>query len=72
MKRVLIFLVLVIVLVSLNWFRGLKAQDLSKLSDEQLPRLLQQNRTVWQVIDVNFPRNSDLGVPDQQDINSNK
>ena len=37
--------VLVIVLVSLNWFRGLMAQDLSRLSDEQLSELLQRRNT---------------------------
>lgn len=42
MKRVFAFVILVIVLVSLSWFKDLLAQDLSELTDEQKKELLQQ------------------------------
>ncbi len=40
MKKLLFFALLVIVLVSLNWFRELWAQDLSKMSEDQKKELL--------------------------------
>ena len=35
MRKIIFFVTLVIILVSLNWFRELVAQDLSNVSDEQ-------------------------------------
>ncbi|HEX2897857.1 MAG TPA: hypothetical protein VHP63_07400, partial [candidate division Zixibacteria bacterium] len=40
MRKVFFFSLLVIVLVSLSWFKDLLAQDLSKVSDEQKKELL--------------------------------
>ncbi|MGH8015930.1 MAG: polysaccharide biosynthesis/export family protein, partial [Candidatus Zixiibacteriota bacterium] len=40
MRKVFLFILLVIVLVSLSWFKDLLAQDLSKVSDEQKKELL--------------------------------
>ena len=41
MRKIIFFITLVIVLVSLNWFRELVAQDLSNVSNEQRAELLQ-------------------------------
>jgi len=41
MKKFLFFALLVIVLVSLNWFKNLWAQDLSKMSEDQKKELIQ-------------------------------
>ncbi|HOP06266.1 MAG TPA: SLBB domain-containing protein [candidate division Zixibacteria bacterium] len=43
-KKILILAVLVIVLVSMNWFRVLLAQDLSSLSEDQKAELFRQYR----------------------------
>jgi len=40
MRKVFFFVLLVIVLVSLNWFKDLLAQDLSNMSDDQKEQLL--------------------------------
>ncbi|MCH7689616.1 MAG: SLBB domain-containing protein [candidate division Zixibacteria bacterium] len=53
MRKIIFFVTLVIVLVSLNWFRELTAQDLSNISDEQKAKLLK----------IYKARNS--GVPDK-------
>ncbi len=42
MRKLIIFIILVIVLVSLNWFRAARAQDLGSLSADELSRLKQQ------------------------------
>lgn len=39
MRKLLLFVILVIVLVSINWFRGVLAQDLSSLSPSQIEQL---------------------------------
>ena len=48
------------------------AQDFSELGSEQQDQSLQHDRSVTQVIDQNLTHNPDLGVPDQQDISSNR
>ncbi|MCH9023767.1 MAG: SLBB domain-containing protein [candidate division Zixibacteria bacterium] len=40
MRKIIFFVTLVIILVSLNWFRELTAQDLSNVSDEQRAELM--------------------------------
>lgn len=42
MKRLLLLLILVIILVSLNWFSRTSAQDLSSLSEDQKAALMEQ------------------------------
>ncbi len=42
MRKLLFLIIIVIILVSLNWFRELMAQDLSTLSDHQKASLLQK------------------------------
>lgn len=44
-KKIIILTVLVIILVSLNWFRTVMAQDLSSLSEEQKALLQQYQQT---------------------------
>ncbi len=39
MRKIILFAALVIILVSLNWFRELVAQDLSNVSDKQKAEL---------------------------------
>ncbi|MFQ5500331.1 MAG: SLBB domain-containing protein, partial [Candidatus Zixiibacteriota bacterium] len=45
LRRSVLFAILVIILVSLNWFKSLLAQDLSSLSEEQKQQLLQKYRS---------------------------
>ncbi len=42
LKRILFFILFVIIIVSLNWFKVVLAQDLSKLSDEEKEQLIKQ------------------------------
>jgi len=43
-RKILIIAILVIVLVSINWFQSLVAQDLSQLSDEEKQALIDKYR----------------------------
>ena len=49
MKKILVIIVLVIVLISLNWFKVLLAQDISSLSKEQLKLLYQKSRSAGEI-----------------------
>ena len=51
LKKILILLALVIILVSLNWFEVLVAQDLDGLSAEEKAALLEQYRTRSTAVD---------------------
>lgn len=48
MRKLIVLLILVIILVSLNWFNKLLAQDLSQLSADQKAELLEKYRTSMQ------------------------
>jgi protein involved in polysaccharide export with SLBB domain len=55
--RILFLLLLIIILVSLNWFRVVVAQDLSDLTDEEKLRLFMQKRnTAGQKHEENYYR----------------
>ncbi|RKX29984.1 MAG: hypothetical protein DRP47_00345 [Candidatus Zixiibacteriota bacterium] len=49
MKKILVIIVLVIVLISLNWFKVLLAQDISSLSKEQIKLLYQKSRSAGEI-----------------------
>ena len=59
MKRILFFLILVIILVSLNWFNRVNADELNNLPDAEKARLLKQ----WE----SGSANSDQFVPADDD-----
>ena len=48
-KRLLILILLVIILVSLNWFKVVVAQDLSSMSEEEKERLLEKYKKEFKV-----------------------
>lgn len=50
MKKILFLIVLVIVLISLNWFNVLVAQDISSLNDGQLSQLYQDSHDAGEFI----------------------
>ena len=47
-KRLLILILLVIILVSLNWFKVVVAQDLSSMSEEEKERLLEKYKKEYE------------------------